>query len=471
MRILLLSLLIAVLFTQASATIPWTPEDAERARAARGGERVIIPAGPYRFSGVDLADFALAAQFVASMQVGDTLDPEYGGIREGEHLPNIIQTDNTSESIWFFSRLYEITGDASILDNLDASWTYVLNHPAYNEEGGDDAIGGYYRMYNCGWALRAEMKYREVFDDTTYKAYSDSCARYLNSHNLRRTGITPFYDAVNPGVLAWAAGNLYEYAVRAGNETWRSGAVTRGIRVKNWVEGDSTVLGTEEWAMSGGAVMWGLLESYFRENPAEESAWVATYASQMDTIADPGDWENAWNGWYALGEKRLEQSTGEPRWGNLHAWMTDYLRAFDTENDGGIQAQPSDGTGQDQAWVTSYLAFMGFDPLLQEATDVTAAAEPAPGSAPLLLANRPNPFNPETWIPFRLKEPSAVVLDIYDIAGRKVLRLVDESLPAGEHTVRWAGCGGRGEPVPSGVYFYRIHVGRYSETHKMLLVR
>ena len=472
MRRSLISLIafILILFTAvfSFATVRWTPEDAARARdsflpGARGE-------APARFSGDNLADFGLAAQFVASMQVSDPLSPDFGGIMEGEHLLDVIQTDNTSESIWFFSRYFELTGDSSLLGNLEASWIYVLNHPAYNEEGGSDNLGGYYRIYNCGWALRAQMKYVEVFGDSSYGEYADSCANYLATHNLIRVGTTGFFNLVNPPVLAWAAGNLYEYGVRAGNATWQETGWGRANRVKNWIDVDPLVLSNEEWAMSGGAVMWGLLESYFREFPGEETAWLADHIAEMDTIADPGSWENAWNGWYALGMKRLEQATGDPVWGARHLWMTDYLRAFDTDDDGGIQAQPADTDTMDQAWVTSYLGFMGIGLLIEPATEVAGGEGTAPG-APLLLPNRPNPFNPVTAISFHLDSPASVRLGVWNPAGRLVSRIADGEMRAGTHSFVWNGTDNEGRALPSGVYFCRIDAGLYSESRKMTLVR
>ncbi len=467
------SILVAVLLlltcSLGFATVPWTPEDAARARAAAtGAERPAIP--PARFySGDNLADYALAAQFVASMQVSDSLSPDYGGIREGEHLLDIIQTDNTSESIWIFSRYYELTGDPSLLDELAASWEYVLSHPAYNEEGGDDIVAGYYRIYNCGWALRAQMKYLEVFGDSTYSSYVDSCAGYLNTHNLARTGTDGFYNLVNPPVLAWGAGNLYEYGVRAGDSTWINTAERRGNRVKGWINTDPLVLSNEEWAMSAGAVMWGLLESYFRYHADEESLWLDQHLVDFDTLADAGEWENAWNGWYALGMNRLEEATGDPVWAGRHLAMTNYLRAFDTDDDGGIQARPEDTDAMDQAWVTSYLGFMGFEPLLLEATAVAGADLPRAGS--FRLSNSPNPFNPETVIVFRLDEPSRVVLDLFDAAGRRVARLVDAERPSGLQTVRWNGANQGGKAVPSGVYFARVESAGRAESRKLTLIR
>jgi hypothetical protein len=298
----------------------------------------------------------------------------------------------------------------------------------------------------------------------------DSCATYLATNTLNLSGST-FNQRVNPSVLAWGGGNLRAYGAFAGNATWMSQAANKGSRVKGWVEADSTILGTEEWAMSGGAVMWGVLESYFDANPSEEATWVATYAAQMDTVANAGAFDNAWQGWYALGLKALEESTGDPAWGVRHRTLTDYLRAFDdTDQDGGIMGRATDLDTEDQAWVTAYLEFMGIEPLLQEAV---AAPLPGPGARPAsaLMANRPNPFAAATTVPFRLAESGRAVVDVFDPGGRRVTRLTDGVRPAGEHAVAWDGRDSRGRAVPAGVYFVRLRAGATDEARRMVLLR
>ncbi len=85
--------------------------------------------------------------------------------------------------------------------------------------------------------------------------------------------------------------------------------------------------------------------------------------------------------------------------------------------------------------------------------------------------NYPNPFNPSTTIPFSLARTGMVELSIYDTAGRLVVELVNETLPAGRHQAVWNGLNGRGRPVESGVYFARLgHAGGYL-TRKLVLVR
>jgi hypothetical protein len=90
---------------------------------------------------------------------------------------------------------------------------------------------------------------------------------------------------------------------------------------------------------------------------------------------------------------------------------------------------------------------------------------PLPVSAEL-RRNYPNPFNPETVIGYALSVNGYVKLNVYDILGREVAKLVDEAQRAGEHAVRW-----NPGDIAGGVYYYRIQSGTWSATGKMLLIR
>ncbi|HNX03550.1 MAG TPA: T9SS type A sorting domain-containing protein, partial [Candidatus Cloacimonas sp.] len=81
----------------------------------------------------------------------------------------------------------------------------------------------------------------------------------------------------------------------------------------------------------------------------------------------------------------------------------------------------------------------------------------------------PNPFNPETTIRFSVKDKTPVELNIYNILGQKVRTLINKPLEAGEHTVVWNGTDNRDHSVASGIYFYRMKAGNYTETKKMIL--
>ena len=96
------------------------------------------------------------------------------------------------------------------------------------------------------------------------------------------------------------------------------------------------------------------------------------------------------------------------------------------------------------------------------------------GSVPekvFLDQNYSNPFNPTTRITFGLKEPAAVSLRIYDAAGRLVRVLVAGSLPGGTYAELWNGKDSGGASVASGLYFYRLDAGSFTQTRKMILLR
>jgi hypothetical protein len=114
----------------------------------------------------------------------------------------------------------------------------------------------------------------------------------------------------------------------------------------------------------------------------------------------------------------------------------------------------------------------GFFTILAETTDV--AEEEKQKGTPATFAlhqNYPNPFNPSTKIEFSLFGRAQVVLDIYNIAGGRVKRLVNEELPAGYWSIIWNGEDDHGTEVASGVYFYRLRTPEYTQTKKMVIIR
>ena len=93
-----------------------------------------------------------------------------------------------------------------------------------------------------------------------------------------------------------------------------------------------------------------------------------------------------------------------------------------------------------------------------------------------LLANYPNPFNPETWIPYRLAEDAFVTLTIYDLNGRVVRTLevghrIASAYENRSKAIYWDGRNEGGEQVASGVYFYTLSAGDYSATQKMVILK
>lgn len=93
---------------------------------------------------------------------------------------------------------------------------------------------------------------------------------------------------------------------------------------------------------------------------------------------------------------------------------------------------------------------------------------------PALLPNYPNPFNPETWIPYQLVVAADITIDIYATDGKRVRHLAIGHQAAGVYQSKgraayWDGRNDAGERVASGVYLYTLTAGDFSATKKMLI--
>ncbi len=102
-------------------------------------------------------------------------------------------------------------------------------------------------------------------------------------------------------------------------------------------------------------------------------------------------------------------------------------------------------------------------------------AVPVPGELPVarveLGQNYPNPFNPSTTIAFSLPQSGHVKLQVFDLRGRLVRTLLDETRPQGRQAVDWDGRDQRGSGVASGMYFYRLDAGKQTQQRRMMLLK
>ena len=88
-----------------------------------------------------------------------------------------------------------------------------------------------------------------------------------------------------------------------------------------------------------------------------------------------------------------------------------------------------------------------------------------------LFQNYPNPFNPATTIKYSMASAGSVALVVYNVTGQRIRTLVNESKPAGTYTTVWDGRNDGGRSVATGIYFYRLRAGSFSEVRKMILLR
>jgi hypothetical protein len=101
----------------------------------------------------------------------------------------------------------------------------------------------------------------------------------------------------------------------------------------------------------------------------------------------------------------------------------------------------------------------------------TAVNDDHPTPSVFSTQNYPNPFNPSTTIAYALPTRAHVTIEILNVLGQAVRKLVDEDVAAGNHLVFWDGTTSSGHAVSSGVYFYRLIAGTNIATRKMLLLK
>ena len=208
---------------------------------------------------------------------------------------------------------------------------------------------------------------------------------------------------------------------------------------------------------------------------AYEHVMAAAGTDQDDVIANfssYGTWVDicapAVDIWKTSGDDDYEVGSGTSYASPLTAGLAALLRTHfpDFSNDEieqliEVSADPIDHLNPD------YEGLLGAGRINAMTSVMTAIEEGGEKPSEFSLSqNYPNPFNAMTVIRYSLPEPSDVVIEIYDILGRRVETLVNEEQPAGYHQIIWDA-----EDASSGMYFYRIQAGDYIDTRKMLLIK
>ncbi|MCH7783696.1 T9SS type A sorting domain-containing protein [candidate division KSB1 bacterium] len=80
--------------------------------------------------------------------------------------------------------------------------------------------------------------------------------------------------------------------------------------------------------------------------------------------------------------------------------------------------------------------------------------------------NYPNPFNPVTTISYQLPEASTVTLTVFNTAGQEVALLIDGQVSAGFHSIQWDA-----SDMASGIYFYQIQAGNFTDMKRMVVIK
>jgi hypothetical protein len=143
-------------------------------------------------------------------------------------------------------------------------------------------------------------------------------------------------------------------------------------------------------------------------------------------------------------------------------WPVDTLRCSFPQGFDSVVVHFDSHPSRCQDWGPVFLA----DNMRVTLLNSTAVSEGELPDMYTLKQNYPNPFNPSTTITFSIGTYSYISLRVYDVLGREVATIVSEKLPAGNYSRQW-----NAAKMPSGIYFYRLQAGSFTETKKLVLLR
>jgi hypothetical protein len=311
------------------------------------------------------------------------------------------------------------------------------------------------------------MEYRDVYGDTSFVAYAESCASYLCHHPMKLRLPVGMAKRLNCMIMGWAVGNLYEYGMDVGSPVYVTKAVIMADSLRDFAEAKPNCFHWKEWAMNGGSVMWGVVNSYFDDNPVGRETWVETHAPYMDTEVDSSQYQNAWRAWAALGQSTASEVLDSDTYAAYFKHLADTLVLNDGDNDGGIPVIDAEPDDHDQSWVTNYLGFMCMDRLIYTAGLALDDLGPA-DAFPVRVT--PMPASRLPSLKFSLSEPSRVLIDVYDVAGRSVVSRDTGLLGRGPHSVN-LGNGRKDQASSPGIYFYTVRSGTKVAKGKIVVLR
>ena len=215
---------------------------------------------------------------------------------------------------------------------------------------------------------------------------------------------------------------------------------------------------------------------HFRPNWSELRAIEVTGSHRFNPTFSSENWERTLDFTYNFQDyrvSRVKPASVSNAFGLEDAWLKGHRKiASDKVKIWGGIAYGKVTRGKLWVWVRAYRRNKG---------GLVAAA---PAADPLnvlptetsLSSNYPNPFNPETWIPYQLAKPAEVTVSIHSVDGKLVRTLELGHMPAGVYHSKsraayWDGRNAQGERVASGVYFYTFKAGDFSATQKMVIMK
>jgi hypothetical protein len=238
---------------------------------------------------------------------------------------------------------------------------------------------------------------------------------------------------------------------------------------QDWVDGEWVEMIKNVYQYDDQSQLTHELTQYY-----EDSGWISyqdvshTRVDGVETECMVSQWDGAaWNATDLTGYlydnqgRKTEEDNYEF---HENEWMASGRVLFNYDANSLISMTVSQMQQDDQTWTDSGRSLYTWE-------QNTAGEDDVIPSDAFDLSNAPNPFNPETGIVYSLPVSGRVNVSVYDLRGRIIRNLVDETQPAGEHRLRWNGRDAAGATVSTGLYFCRLSSGGVMATRKLLLLK
>jgi hypothetical protein len=382
----------------------------------------------------DNAEFTMQWCYITE-SLYNSYDPKgthgYGGIQGGwkASFHHNLYAHNSSRNPRFNGSRYTLKPDSEIVDfrnNVIYNWAF---NSAYGGEAGNQNIVANYYKYGPGTnasSVRGRIvepydtasnwyiadNYVWGYDNTTANNWIGVQGSYAAAQNAKKH-LTPFpFDSITTNTAA----DAFELVLSKGGCNFPK-RDTVDARIANEAR--------TQTATYGGA--WGPGRGIIDSQDAV-GGWpvLNSLPAPLDSDHDgiPDDWENA------HGLNPVDSLDGAIITPDGYSNLEHYINGLVTNSPTGVNETPQ--------FPTQYN----------------------------LSENYPNPFNPGTWIECSIPSRSHVKVDVFNLLGMRVAKLIDSDLEAGTYKARFDGSN-----FTSGAYFYRLQAGRFVQTRKMLLLK